>query len=381
MKEIMVADLASRENREITAFFAAVSKQMRTGRDGGRYFALTLADRTGQVDGRMWEIDDAGDFDSGDVVKVRGEVCRFNERLQIKVEKIRRAMTDEYELGDFVPQSQREIGEMWAELQGWVASVRDPDLKALLEAFLNDEEIARTLREAPAAKGLHHAWIGGLLEHILSLMEMCELAARHYPEVNRDLLLTGVVLHDIGKLRELRWGTSFDYTMEGQLLGHITIGIGMIEQKIVAIPNFPAAKRLLVEHLVLSHHGEYEYGSPKLPMTAEAVLLHYMDNLDAKMQTVRSELARAEAAGRGGDELTDWVRALERPLLNSQAYLAASARNSDGAPMVVESAATVVVHESVTESVTIEQTELTMNNGKVTDESREERNHALPFED
>ena len=381
MKEIMVADLASRENREITAFFAAVSKQMRTGRDGGRYFALTLADRTGQVDGRMWEIDDAGDFDPGDVVKVRGEVCRFNERLQIKVEKIRRAMTDEYELGDFVPQSQREIGEMWAELQGWVASVRDPDLKALLEAFLNDEEIARTLREAPAAKGLHHAWIGGLLEHILSLMEMCELAARHYPEVNRDLLLTGVVLHDIGKLRELRWGTSFDYTMEGQLLGHITIGIGMIEQKIVAIPNFPAAKRLLVEHLVLSHHGEYEYGSPKLPMTAEAVLLHYLDNLDAHMQTGRSELARAEAAGRGGDELTDWVRALERPLLNSQAYLAASARNSDGAPMVVESAATVVVHESVTESVTIEQTELTMNNGKVTDESREERNHALPFED
>jgi len=381
MKEIMVADLASRENREITAFFAAVSKQMRTGRDGGRYFALTLADRTGQVDGRMWEIDDAGDFDSGDVVKVRGEVCRFNERLQIKVEKIRRGTPDEYELVDFVPQSQREIGEMWAELQGWVASVRDPDLKALLEAFLNDEEIARTLREAPAAKGLHHAWIGGLLEHILSLMEMCELAARHYPEVNRDLLLTGVVLHDIGKLRELRWGTSFDYTMEGQLLGHITIGIGMIEQKIAGIPNFPAAKRLLVEHLVLSHHGEYEYGSPKLPMTAEAVLLHYLDNLDAKMQTVRSELARAEAAGRGGDELTDWVRALERPLLNSQAYLAASARNSDGAPMVVESAATVVVHESVTESVTIEQTELTMNNGKVTDESREERNHALPFED
>ena len=381
MKEIMVADLASRENREITAFFAAVSKQVRTGRDGGRYFALTLADRSGQIDGRMWEIDDAGDFDSGDVVKVRGEVCRFNERLQIKVEKIRQATPDEYELSDFVPQSQRDIGEMWTELKDWVASFRDPDLKALLEAFLSDEEIARELREAPAAKSLHHAWMGGLLEHILSLMEMCELAARHYPEVNRDLLLTGVVLHDIGKLRELRWGTSFDYTMEGQLLGHITIGIGMIEQKIAGIPNFPAAKRLLVEHLVLSHHGEYEYGSPKLPMTAEAVLLHYLDNLDAKMQTVRSELARAEAAGRGGDELTDWVRALERPLLNSQAYLAASARNSDGAPMVVESAATVVVHESVTESVTIEQTELTMNNGKVTDESREERNHALPFED
>ncbi|HVT97619.1 MAG TPA: OB-fold nucleic acid binding domain-containing protein, partial [Acidobacteriaceae bacterium] len=247
MKDIMVAELASRENREITGFFAAVAKQVRTNREGGRYFALILGDRTGQIDGRMWEIDDAGAFEPGDVVKVRGEVCRFNERLQIKVEKIRRAEAGEYELSDFVPQSQRDIGEMWVELRGWVESFGDPDLKALLRAFLSDEEVARQLREAPAAKGLHHAWIGGLLEHILSLMGMAELAAKHYPEVNRDLLLTGVVLHDIGKLRELRWGTSFDYTMEGQLLGHITIGIGMIEQKIAAIPNFPQAKRLLVE--------------------------------------------------------------------------------------------------------------------------------------
>lgn len=387
MKDIMVAELASRENREITEFFAAVSKQVRTGRDGGRYFALTFADRTGQIDGRMWEIDDAGPFEAGDVVKVRGEVCRFNERLQIKVEKIRRATPGEFELSDFVPQSQRDIGEMWAELQDWVASFRDTDLKALLEAFLNDAEIAQALREAPAAKGLHHAWIGGLLEHILSLMGMCELAGRHYPEVNRDLLLTGVVLHDIGKLRELCWGTSFDYTIEGQLLGHITIGIGMIEQKIAGIPNFPSAKRLLVEHLVLSHHGEYEYGSPKLPMTAEAVLLHYLDNLDAKMQTVRSELGRAEAAGRSGDELTDWVRALERPLLNSTAYLAASeAESSRDAGSVAEPAS--AVREIVAESVVVEQAELKLNNGKgdgkepgPEDQSREARNHALPFED
>ena len=167
---------------------------------------------------------------------------------------------------------------------------------------------------------MHHAWMGGLLEHILSLMGVCELAAQHYPNIDRDLLLTGVVLHDIGKLRELSWGTSFDYTLEGQLLGHITIGIGMIEQKIAAIPNFPAAKRLLVEHLVLSHHGEYEFGSPKLPMTPEAILLHYLDNLDAKMQTVRSELAKAEASGRTGAEMTEWVRPLERQLLNTQGY-------------------------------------------------------------
>lgn len=368
MKDPMVADLAGRENREITGFFAAVSKQVRTNREGGRYFALILADRTGQIDGRMWEIDDAGEFEAGDVVKVRGEVCRFNERLQIKVEKIRRATAGQYELSDFVRQSQRNIDEMWAELQNWVASFHDPDLKALLEAFLGDVEIARALREAPAAKGLHHAWIGGLLEHILSLMGMCEQAALHYPEVNRDLLLTGVVLHDIGKLRELRWGTSFDYSLEGQLLGHITIGIGMIEQKIAAIPLFPAAKRLLVEHLVLSHHGEYEFGSPKLPMTAEAIVLHYLDNLDAKMQTVRSELARAEASGRPGEEMTEWVRPLERQLLNTQAYLAAGGRHPA---------------EGVAESVVAAQVEAGVHSSPSPEPEpsrAEEGNHALPFE-
>jgi 3'-5' exoribonuclease len=349
----MVADLASRENREITGFFAASLKQLRTGRDGGQYFAITLGDRTGQIEARMWEIDGAGDFGTGDVVKVLGEVCRFNEKLQLKVKKIRRAAPAEYDLSDFVPQSDRNIDEMWVELEGWVASLRDPHLKALLQAFLDDAELSVALRHAPAAKGMHHAWIGGLLEHILSLVGLCEMAAQHYPNVDRDLLLTGVVLHDIGKLRELKWGTSFDYTMEGQLLGHITIGIGMIEEKLATIPGFPPAKRLLVEHLVLSHHGEYEFGSPKLPMTPEAILLHYLDNLDAKMQTVRSEFARSQANGRSGAEMTEWVRSMERPLLNTQAYLKSEEIRE--------------VHESATEPAHREQ--------------EEERNHALPFED
>ncbi|MGC2583581.1 MAG: OB-fold nucleic acid binding domain-containing protein, partial [Acidobacteriaceae bacterium] len=225
MKDLWVADLGSRENRDITGFFAVVAKQVRSGRDNGRYFALTLCDRTGQIDARMWEIAEAGDFDAGDVVKVRGQVSRYNEKLQIKVDKVRQAQPNEYELGDFVPQTERNIDEMWAELEGWVASFRDPDLKALLEAFLQDAELAQALRQAPAAKGMHHAWIGGLLEHVLSLMGLCDSAVQHYPSVNRDLLLAGVALHDIGKLRELAWGTSFDYTLEGQMLGHITIGI------------------------------------------------------------------------------------------------------------------------------------------------------------
>jgi 3'-5' exoribonuclease len=330
MKEPMVADLASRENQAIIGFFAAGSKQARTKKDGTRYFAITLCDRTGTIEARVWDADDAGDFEPGDVVKVRGQVCRYNEKLQVNVDKVRRAAASEYELSDFVPQTERNLDEMWAELQGWVAGFADADLKALLEAFLSDAEIAAALRQAPAARGLHHAWIGGLLEHTLSLMGMCDLAAKHYPGINRDLLLTGAVLHDVGKLRELRWGTSFDYTLEGQLLGHITIGLGMIERKIDAIPGFPRAKRLLVEHLVLSHHGKYEFGSPKLPMTPEAILLHYLDDLDAKMQTVRAEFTRSEANGRSGAELTDWVRSLERPLLNTDAYLKAATAEPQG---------------------------------------------------
>lgn len=321
MKEPMVADLADRENQVITGYFAAAAKSLRSKKDGTRYIALTLCDRTGPVEARVWIAADAGEFDPGDVVKVRGKVVRYNEKLQVNIDRLRRAAPGEYELGDFVPTTERDIGEMWTELEAWVASFTDPHLKALLEAFLHDESVAAALREAPAAKALHHAWIGGLLEHILSLMGLSDAVAVRYPHINRDLLLTGGVLHDIGKLRELRWGTGFEYTLEGQLLGHITIGMGMIEKKIDAIPDFPAAKRLLVEHLVLSHHGKYEYGSPKLPMTAEAIMLHYLDDLDAKMQSVRAEFARNEASGRSGAEMTEWVRSLERPLLDSRAFL------------------------------------------------------------
>jgi len=350
----MVADLASRENQPVAGYFAAMAKQARSTKNGAPYIALTLSDKTGQIEARIWDDVEVQPFDSGEVVAVRGQVCRFNEKLQIKVEKIRRA--DERDVGryspaDFVPQTERNVDAMWQELEGWVAGFSDPHLKALMEGFLGDKEIAADLREAPAAKGLHHAWIGGLLEHILSLMGICDLAARHYSGVNRDLLLTGVLLHDIGKLRELRWGTSFDYTLEGQLLGHITIGIGMIEEKIAAIPDFPAAKRILVEHLVLSHHGKYEFGSPKLPMTPEAIVLHYLDDLDAKMQTVRGEFRRAEANGRSGAELTEWVRSMERPLLNTQAYLEQEGLGGEAA----------------------EPPEPT--------QPEEEVNHALPFED
>ena len=320
MKEPRVADLAQHENQSITGFFCVAGKQIRTKKDGAVYFALTLADSSGQIEARMWETGDAGEFAAGDVVKLRGQVCRYQEKLQITVDKLRKANPDEFDLGDFVPKTERNVDELWSELNGYVESFTDAHLKTLLRSFLDDAELGAALREAPAAKSMHHAWIGGLLEHIVSLLGICDLAAKHY-SVNRDLLLTGAILHDIGKLQELRWGTSFEYTLAGQLLGHITIGIEMIERKIAVIPDFPAELRVLVTHLVLSHHGRYEFGSPKLPMIPEAVLLHFLDDMDAKMQTMRNEFAKSVAAGRGAHEITDWVRSMERPLLNTSAFL------------------------------------------------------------
>ncbi|MGA9246007.1 MAG: HD domain-containing protein [Silvibacterium sp.] len=320
MKEPYIADLAKYENQAITGFFAVASKQVRSKKDLSRYFALTLSDRTGQIESRMWETAEAGDFVAGDVVKVRAQVCRYKEFLQLNIERIRKALPNEFNLSDYVPRTERNIDKLWAELNGCVESFTDLHLKALLRSFLDDADIAAAFREAPAAKSMHHAWIGGLLEHVVSLLGIADLAAKHY-QVHRDLLLTGAILHDIGKLRELRWGTSFDYSIEGQLLGHITIGVALIDRKIAALPDFPPALRVLVEHLVLSHHGKYEFGSPKLPMIPEAVLLHYLDDMDAKMQTLNTEFARNVSAGREAGEVTEWVRSLERPLLNTTPFL------------------------------------------------------------
>jgi 3'-5' exoribonuclease len=168
---------------------------------------------------------------------------------------------------------------------------------------------------------LHHAWLGGLLEHVLTLVRVCLAAVPFYPEVDADLLVTGAILHDMGKVRELEWKSSFSYTLEGQMIGHISIAQGMLREKVQALAPFPEKLRVLVEHMILSHHGKYEFGSPKLPMTPEAILLSALDDLEAKMQALRNEFAVAEAAGKGSDEVTEWVRSMERPLFDSKKYL------------------------------------------------------------
>jgi 3'-5' exoribonuclease len=323
MKEHYVADLGKFENQAVVSFFAVTAKQLRSRKDGGQYLALTLGDRTGQIESRMWDncAESAAGFDQGDVVKVRAEVSRYNGKLQLNLEKVRRATADEFELADYVPQTRKDVAELWATLVRTVDSFSDPALQALVRSFLEDPVFAVAFREAPAAKALHHAWLGGLLEHVVSLLGLCDLAARHYPEIHRDLLLSGAILHDIGKLEELSWGTSFGYTLQGQLVGHITIGIGMIEKKLAVLPDFPPNLRILVEHMVLSHHGKLEFGSPKLPMIPEAVLLNFLDDLDAKMHTMRAEFERHEAQGAQPGEMTDWVRSMDRPLLNTATFL------------------------------------------------------------
>jgi 3'-5' exoribonuclease len=324
MKDFYVADAAKFDNKAVTTFFAVSSLSVREKKTGaGQYLALTLSDKTGTMDARMWEeiASAVATCSEGCYVKVQGQVSKYQGKWQITLTKMRLAAESEVEAADFVPTTKFDIGEMWAELRGYVEEFKNAELRRLVFAFLDDEEIGAAYRAAPAAKVLHHAWIGGLLEHVLTLVRVCRATAPFYPEVDVDLLVTGAVLHDIGKVRELYWGTTFGYTLEGQMIGHISIAQGMLREKVAGLAGFPEKLRVLVEHMILSHHGRYEFGSPKLPMTPEAVLLSALDDVEAKMQAMRNEFGRDAAAGKSGAEMTEWVRSMERPLLNSRAYL------------------------------------------------------------
>lgn len=337
MKDFYIADAARFDSQPITSFFCVAAISARDRKGSGQYLALTLSDKTGQFDGRMW--DDFADAlqtcTPGSYVKVQGQVSKYNGKFQITLTKLRLAADSEIDTADFIPTTQYDIPSMAAELRSYVAAFRNPHLRALVFAFLDDPAIGTAFLEAPAAKRLHHAWIGGLLEHVLSLVRVCLATAPFYPEVDPDLLVTGAILHDIGKVRELSWRSSFDYTLEGQLIGHISIAMSMLHEKIAQLnaaaaaqaelspsaQDFPPQLRLLIEHMILAHHGKLEFGSPKLPMTPEAMLLSALDDLEAKFQTLRNAFADATAAGKSPTEPTDWVRSMDRNLFNSQAYL------------------------------------------------------------
>lgn len=323
MKDFYVIDAAKFENETITSFFALSSISLRDRKQGGQYLALTLSDRTGTFDARMWEefADVIATCPEGCYVKVQGQISKYQGKFQITLQKLRSASETEVDPADYLPATQYDIDALWAELRASVDVFTNDDLRRLVYAFLDDPAITDAYRSAPAAKVLHHAWLGGLLEHVVTLVRVCRATAPFYPEVDPDLLVTGAILHDIGKIHELHWKTSFGYTLEGQLIGHISIAQGMLREKVQALAPFPERLRILVEHMILSHHGKYEFGSPKLPMTPEALLLNVLDDLEAKMQVLRNEFNRSAANGRSASEVTDWVRSMDRPLLNSRAYL------------------------------------------------------------
>ncbi len=326
MKDIYIADLAAfDEGKPFDSFFLVLAKQQRTTKTNKPYLNLTLGDKTGQIEGRVWDPGDpriAREFERGDIVKVRGSFSRFEDRAQVKVDQLRRAQNGEADKMDMLPATTKDVGELWAQLQATVESLTNPDLKRLLKAFIDDPALAQNFREAPAARQLHHAWLGGLLEHVVSLLGMADSVAAHYSMLDRDLLVTGVILHDIGKIRELEWESGFDYTVEGILLGHIQMGVDLVEKTIAELPGFPDRLRTLVLHMILSHHGKLEFGSPKLPMIPEALVLNFVDDLDAKMQAMTSEFEKCAREGKAPDELTGKVWSLDqRQLLNTRGWL------------------------------------------------------------
>ena len=326
MKDIYIADLANfDEGKLFDGYFLVLAKQQRTTKTNKPYQNLILGDKTGQLEGRVWELGDpriAKDFDRGDIVKARGSASRFDDRLQMKIDQLRIALPNEVDKGDMLPSTTYDVAALWRQLLGFVDSLANPHLKLLLGTMLDDPALALAYREAPAAKQLHHAWLGGLLEHVVSLCTLADRVAPHYPLIDRDLLITGVILHDIGKVRELSWEIGFEYTIEGMLLGHIQIGAALTERTIDSLPDFPPKLKTLVLHLILSHHGKLEFGSPKLPMIPEALVLNFIDDLDAKMQAVSAEFEKSAREGKGPNELTNKVWALDnRQLLNTKRWL------------------------------------------------------------
>lgn len=326
MKDLYIADLASfDEGKPFEGFFLVLAKQQRNTKNNKPYLNLILGDKTGQLEARAWDLSDPRiqkDFERGEIIKVRGSVSKFDERLQMKVDQLRKATANEAEKADMLPSTTYDVPTLWRQLMAFVDSFTDPDLNLLLSTLLNEPDLAQAYREAPAAKQLHHAWLGGLLEHVISLLTLADRVAPHYPMLHRDLLLTGVILHDIGKVRELSWELGFEYTLEGTLLGHINIGTSLVEKTMDSLPAFPQKLKILVLHMILSHHGKLEFGSPKLPMIPEALALSFIDDLDAKMQAMTTEFEKSVREGKGGGELTGRVWALDqRQLLNTKRWL------------------------------------------------------------
>lgn len=320
MKDFYIRDCQKHENQTITSNFVVASKQVKNKKSGDFYLSVTLADCSGQLQANMWDnVSDAlNAFNQDDFIKVKGMVQKYNGRWQLTLHKLRKLGDAEIDYADYLPKTSKDIDQLWRTLGEFVDTFKNPWLQRLVKDFRADETIAAAYKNAPAAKTLHHAYVGGLLDHVVSLFTVADLASRNYPQVNRDLLLTGAFLHDIGKIHELSYQRSISYTTKGQLLGHMIIELEMLHEKLAHIPGFPDELKILLEHLIISHHGQYDFGSPKLPMFPEALMLHYLDDLDSKMESMRAQFEREAELETAW---TSYNPSLARPLLNTQKFL------------------------------------------------------------
>ncbi len=283
-----------KEGEQIQEIYLCKHIQNATTKAGKPYQSLILRDKSGTIDAKIWDMNSCGidDFDELDYIAVLAEVTSFNGALQLNIKRVRRAMEGEYNEADYLPMSERPIEEMYQELLALIDTISAPYMKKLLSSFfLEDVNFKKRFCFSSAAKSVHHGYVGGLLEHSLSVAKICNFYAANYPYLDRDLLLTAAILHDVGKVYELAPFPVNDYTDEGQLLGHIMVGANMVRDHIHTIPDFPQKKAVELQHCILAHHGELEFGSPKKPALMEAVALSFADNVDAKMETFKEALS------------------------------------------------------------------------------------------
>lgn len=287
-KEIYLKNI--RQGDKVADSFLVIEKNMAFSQKGSPYLTVKLKDKTGEIESKVWEnaIELDKIFKKGDIIFIEGRAASYKNSVQISISTVRKIAWEEINPADYLPAVKADVGEMFTALLGYVEKVNDPFLKDLLNGFFQDEETASLFQRAPAAKGFHHIYLGGLLEHTLSVVRLLEKVSAHYPALDRDMLITGGILHDIGKIYEFSYSSLIDYSDEGRLIGHIVMGVEMINKKIANINNFPQQLALELRHIILSHHGEFEFGSPKRPKTLEALVVHYIDDLDAKFNAFQT---------------------------------------------------------------------------------------------
>jgi 3'-5' exoribonuclease len=318
MKSPFVKDLTA--DQTITGFFLVHEKEVRNTNNGKPYLRMELGDRSGSIEARMWDQFEAcaKGVNRDDFVKVQARVEIYRNKPQLSLQQFRVAKPEEIDLSDFLAHTPFNVEEMYKELLASAEGMKNPWLKALVLKILSDPQTAMRYKRAPAAKVMHHAYIGGLLEHVVGLCGLSKLVAVHYPELDVDLLLTAAMLHDVGKLDELCYERSVAYTTEGQLLGHIVMELETVAKAMEEIEGFPAKLKAVVQHILISHHGQYEFGSPKLPMIREALVFHYLDDMDSKVAAVRA----AMTVESGEEEWSAYSGALGRKFLRLERYLA-----------------------------------------------------------